>query len=62
MTVREALVAILGCVDYTPPHENCRPTELVGNVLSRSLLSRARVALEEDANLTEHSQHTPEES
>jgi hypothetical protein len=45
MTLREALLTILDCVDYTAG--NCRVNELVGAVLPEEIIALARQALAE---------------
>lgn len=43
--LRLALANLLDCIDYTASPPNCRTNEMVGAVLDRGVIARARKAL-----------------
>lgn len=43
--VIECLGIVLDCVDYTAPIPNCKQTEMIGAVLPKEILERARKAI-----------------
>lgn len=46
LTCKEALQVVLDCVDYTKPaNPACRATEMVGAVLPKEVIAKAREAI-----------------